>query len=446
MELTFTGRNEELDYLNKEAKDDSFKMFPIYGRRRVGKTRLVKEFLKNKNGLYLLSKETSIQENLKRISKDIKSKFNLDYNLNFETFEDLFEFLKDKEKLIIAIDEFPYLVRLDKSIPSRFQYIIDEILKETNHKLLLIGSSISMMEKHLLSYKSPLYGRRSGQIKLEPLEFSYMKELFPNQSSKNLAKVYGITGGVPSYLESLNSIKFDKVIKQVLNKKSIFFEEVDFLLREELKEPKNYRLILTSIASGKTKFTDISNDTNIDRTSLTKYFSILINLGFIEKKTPLLSSRNTKKTYYQIKDNFIDFSFRFIEEYRKEIVFENETFFKEFKERYNTYMGEVYEKIAKQFLEKKYKRNFSKQWGTYRVKKNNRAYEIDLMNASKDKVIAYEIKWKKLSDNDIKRITDKYQKILKKITKQKEIEIGIIAKSFENKKDNFYDIKDIITQ
>ena len=200
----FVNRVNELELLNKEFKESSFRFSIVYGRRRVGKTTLIKEYIKNKPSIYFLVTLESENILLQRFKEIIAEFFSDDFlkNIEIKDFLQLFKYVASKnydKKLIIIIDEFQYLSKINSSIPSIFQLIVDEVIKECNIHLILCGSIISMMYEQTLSYNSPLYGRRTSSIKLEPIEFAYLKEFFPKKSQNELIELYSVLGGVPKY-------------------------------------------------------------------------------------------------------------------------------------------------------------------------------------------------------------------------------------------------------
>ena len=202
----FVNRVKELQLLNDEYKEEGFRFSVLYGRRRVGKTTLLKEYIQNKESIYFLVTLESENIVLKRFQDIIANYLNDDFlkELKIDSFEQIFKYISQKtfeKKLIIIIDEFQYLTKINSSIPSIFQYIIDELLKQKNIHLILCGSIISMMYEQTLSYNSPLYGRRTSAIKLEAIKFEYIKEFFSKKSEIELIELYSILYGVPKYLE-----------------------------------------------------------------------------------------------------------------------------------------------------------------------------------------------------------------------------------------------------
>lgn len=318
----FVDREKELDFLNSEYAKKESSLVIIYGRRRIGKTSLIKEFEKNKDTIYFLATEESEQQNI-QVFKNIVAenlKNNLLLDTNVQKWETIFkEIAKTKleRKKLIVIDEFQYLGKANSAFPSIFQKIWDEILKEKNVMVILCGSLIHMMEAQALNYNSPLYGRRTGQIKLKQIPFKNYKEFFnSNLTEKELIEKYAVTGGVPKYIESFTARKsiYDEIQENILNKQSYLYEEPLFLLQNEVLEVGNYFSIIKSIAAGNRKLGNIASNLSVSPTSLSKYLQTLINLDILEREVPVTekNSEKSKKGQYKIKDNFIAFWFQFI--------------------------------------------------------------------------------------------------------------------------------------
>ncbi|MBD3808468.1 MAG: AAA family ATPase, partial [Epsilonproteobacteria bacterium] len=261
----FANRHKELELLNDEYLAQNFSFTILYGRRRVGKTTLLKEFIKQKPSIYFLVTLENFNTVLKRFQNIVADFLGDSFlkNLDLRDIKQLFEYLSQKEydqKLIIIIDEFQYLTKLDDSIPSQFQYIVDELLKNKNIHLVLCGSIISMMYEQTLSYNSPLYGRRTSAIKLEAIEFDYLKEFFPSKSNEELIELYSVLYGVPKYLEMFadSGDIFKNIEKNILNSNSYLYNEPQFILQNEVNEPITYFSILEAIANGEHKLGNIA--------------------------------------------------------------------------------------------------------------------------------------------------------------------------------------------
>ena len=354
--MKFIGRSDELNKLNIEYEHDS-SFVVIYGRRRVGKTTLIKEFIKDKLAFYFLATEEYESQNIKRFGSVIAriTNNNLLLKAQFTSFDDLFEVIasyKPNEKKIIVIDEFPYLVKSNSAFPSILQNIWDETLKDNNIMLILSGSLIGMMQKHALAYDSPLYGRRTAQIRLGPLSFMEIyreKEI----SFERATMLYALTGGVPKYLEFFEdkrSLK-EQLIDAVLSKNGFLYEEPNFLLKSESMNGLNYFSIIKAIANGSHKLGKIASALNQGTFSLTPYLSTLIDLGFVEKRVPITENNpeKSRKGLYFIADNFIRFWFCYVYPYKGELELDNiqivlDEIDKDFKEKFVAF---AYEDICK---------------------------------------------------------------------------------------------------
>ncbi len=398
MPITFVDRERELEFLESLwTRKNSF--VPVYGRRRVGKTRLIKEFITDKPAVYYLARNSTYRDNLRGFSRAVLERFPAPYlsEESFSSFADVFRYLAEKEKLIVVIDEFPYLIQSDKKVLSEFQYIVDEIVRTSNIHMILIGSSIGMMEEHVLSQKSPLYGRRDGQIKLSPLGFFDSWRLL-GVNAEEAVKIYGITGGVPAYIELFRA--FEDVKRLAFDKRGFLYAEGDFLLSSELREPRVYKLILKAVAEGNRRFNEISSFTGIPRSNLFKYVEVLERLGFLKREIPITARPKTKNTLYTIGDNYLTFYFRFVERYRDSIELESLDFWEEFLKEYNNYLGFVFEDVARQFIIELNKAGklpfkFTKIGRWWR-----KGEEIDIvaLNESEKKVLLVEVKWKSLDE------------------------------------------------
>ena len=324
---SFINREDELHFLEKEYKRMGSSLIVLYGRRRVGKTTLATEFAAKKDTVYFLASEENETQN--RVAfKNIVAEHTgneLLMNANVDSWDMIFKTwlnttnnpnaTSNKKKLMI-IDEFQYLGKANNAFPSIFQRIWDTTLKDKNVMVILCGSHISMMESQTLMYTSPLYGRRTGQIKLKQIPFLYYQKFFPDKNEKELIECYAITGGIPKYIELfLNSSDIYKAIDDnVLSKTSFLYDEPNFLLQREVSEVGSYFSIIKAIAAGNQKLSKISSVLEIKQTGLTKYLKTLINLDILERKVPIteLNPEKSKKGLYKIKDNFMLFWFRFI--------------------------------------------------------------------------------------------------------------------------------------
>ena len=318
----FIDRKKELEFLNSEYNKKESSLVILYGRRRIGKTSLIKEFGKNKDIIYFLATEESEHQNMISLKNLIADnlKNNLLSVIQSISWEMLFKTVADEtieNKKVIVIDEFQYLGKINPAFPSIFQKIWDEILKDKNIMVILCGSLINMMETQTLNYNSPLYGRRTGQIKLKQIPFENYKEFFANKmTERELIEKYSVTGGVPKYIESFKDKKdiYTDIKENIMNKQSYLYEEPTFLLQNEVSEVGSYFSIIKSIAAGNRKLGNIASNLSVSPTNLSKYLQVLINLDILEREVPITESNpeKSKRGQYRIKDNFISFWFQFI--------------------------------------------------------------------------------------------------------------------------------------
>lgn len=390
----FYCREKELFELNKRYDNGKFECVVVYGRRRVGKTALLGEFCKDKPTIFFSALNATAGENLVALSKAIYEKDHPDattapvYNSFDDAFAEITRIAKN-ERLAFVIDEYPYLAKADKSISSRLQHIIDRVWQESQLYLILCGSSMSFMEYQVLGYESPLYGRRTAQFKIQAL--TYRETAVFNQSLTNEenALVYGITGGVPHYINKLNvdGDVDEALIDNLFNNASYLFEEPENLLKQELREPAIYNSIISAIAGGASHANEISTKVGIESAVCAKYLKILLDLGILKKETPI-TEKAGKKTIYNIGDNFFRFWYRFVPQNTSAIsagrmpkIYEQSV-----KKYIPEYMGLVFEQMCRDYL-LRYDENLpimlseiGQWWGT--DAKARKEVQIDIVGTS----------------------------------------------------------------
>ena len=319
----FVDRSSELRTLEKEYARAGSSFVVVYGRRRVGKTELISQFISDKHALYYLATEEPEQQNLESFQLLAADFLNspLLRNARVNRWEDIFRELaaactSSGEKTVIVIDEFQYLGKANPAYPSVFQRIWDTTLKDAPIMLIVCGSLISLMKDQVLSEKSPLYGRRTAQIRLGQIPFSHYSDFFPGKTMRELVERYAVTGGVPKYIELFedkNNIA-EAIEENVLDKNGFLYDEPNFLLRGEVNDIGPYFALIRSIAAGARKSSEIAQRFGIKQTSLPKYLKTLIELDILERETPITEANpdKSKKSLYRIKDNFIAFWFAFV--------------------------------------------------------------------------------------------------------------------------------------
>ena len=317
----FVDREQEMATLQSEYERDGSALVVLYGRRRVGKTTLISEFIKNKKALFFLASEESESQNRLAFQEKAADFLNSDLlkNVEVKSWDVLFRAIMDTHfdsKPVIVLDEFQYLGKSNPAFPSVFQRIWEEILKDRQVMVILCGSLISMMQSQTLAYDSPLYGRRTAQIRLMQIPFAYYHQFFPDKSRKELIEMYAVTGGVPKYIELFSQSKdiYSAIEKCVLNRSGYLYDEPHFLLQQEVSEVGSYFSIIKAIAAGNTKLSAIAGVLEVKSTSLTKYLKTLIDLDILEREVPVTedSPEKSKKGLYKIKDNYLRFWFAFV--------------------------------------------------------------------------------------------------------------------------------------
>ena len=352
----FIGRDRELKTLSNLYATDKFEFAVIYGRRRVGKTELIKQFIDGKRAIYFMGIESNAKQNLENFSKSIvESSTGIQADTSFASFQAALEYvfqLAQKERIILAIDEYPYVARASKSLASTLQLLIDKYKDNSKLMLILCGSSMSYMEDHVLAYKAPLYGRCTAQIKLIPFSFEETCSYLQNMKEEDKALIYGAVGGTPQYLLQINnklSVE-DNIKRTYLNPTSFLYEEPINLLKQEVREPAIYTAIITAIAGGASRMSEISNKVGEDTNVCTTYIKNLISLGIVEKEMPY-GENTSRKTIYSIADNMFRFWYRFVLENNSIIVRgADDLAYKRIEPYFTDYMGKVFEDISMQYL------------------------------------------------------------------------------------------------
>ena len=319
----FIDRDRERAALQREYERSSASFVVMYGRRRVGKTTLLAEFIKDKHALYFLATEESEAQN-RAAFKNAVAEFTDDSllrNATVDRWEDLFDRLTASsmpggERLVLVLDEFQYLGKANAAFPSVMQRIWDTTLKNRNVMLVVCGSLISMMVDQTLSYASPLYGRRTAQMKMGQLPFSCYREFFPGKDRRALIEFYSVTGGVPKYIELFDGAGdiYKAIERNVLDTSSFLYDEPQFLLQKEVGDVGSYFSIIKAIAAGNRKLGNIAAALEVKQTSLTKYLKVLSDLDVLEREVPVTEDnpQKSKKGLYRLKDNFLLFWFKFV--------------------------------------------------------------------------------------------------------------------------------------
>lgn len=314
----FVGREHELAVLEKASKRDSFQMIVLYGRRRVGKTTLVSRFAEGKRTLFFTAQEQSDRDNLMDFSQQIAAFFGLPEGTTFSSWDAAFGFLADKaleSPFLFVFDEFPYAAQANPSLPSKLQIAIDHKFSRTSLCMVLCGSNQGFMESNVLGKKSPLHGRRTAQIKLEPFDYLDAARMLKGASNEDAFRYYACIGGVPYYLSQVDtSESFSENMQELFfSPEGYLFGEPAMLLRQELREPALYNSILRALAHGANRQKEIADKTGIDSSGLSRYLATLRELGIVERVVPFGEDPETsRKGMYRLKDACYGFWYRFV--------------------------------------------------------------------------------------------------------------------------------------
>ena len=322
----FVNRVSELALLEKYYASEQAELFALYGRRRVGKTELLTHFCEGKRHIFFVADQVSepvLRASLSAVINDAlfgPGQMGAIYN----TWDDLFSTLArhaQSERLVVVLDEFPYMAAAYPPLASILQRLWDQVLKNTRIMLVLCGSYIGMMEETVLGYQAPLYGRRTAQYLLEPLEFFDAQLFFTKFKPDDRLRMFAVYGGTPAYLQTIHpehSLEAN-ILDGILERGSPLYDEVRFVLQQELREPRNYYAVLQAIASGNTRPNEIKQATGLE--SISPYLETLQQLHLVERVVPVTETQphKSRRGLYRFKDNFLRFWFRFVLPHRSQL-------------------------------------------------------------------------------------------------------------------------------
>lgn len=377
------GRESELKALTERYDSGRFEMIPVFGRRRVGKTTLLKEFIKGRNGVYFSATRGSIDINISKLaSKVLGTSAPVKMQL-----EDLFHEIKERsrnERYVLIIDEYPNLVRKNDYFSDVLQEFIDDIENESKLFLILCGSSISIMKHQILSSQSPIYGRRTGQLEILPMDIWDSMKMLKGFSDEDIMNIYGMVGGIPLYLKMFDSEQsvMDNVRRLFFEDSSFFRNEHEFVLMEEFDNPFTYYSVLEAVSSGKSRVKEIAQCCSLDDSTVHKYLTALVATSFVEKICPV-DNPDGKNVRYRISDHFLRFQFRRVLPVIDYYDDSNpEGTLGPIMEGLNTDLGKVFEEICGQHIALRHKGRLGRWWGPNPA--TQKQEEIDMILTSKE--------------------------------------------------------------
>ena len=397
----FLGREKELKMLSDYCDSSTFEFGVIHGRRRVGKTTLLKESIKGRKSLYLLAQQANAKTNLDLFSKRYGELLGVG-QITYDSFRDFFEAIFKEDQLIVILDEFSYLTEVDASIESVLQGLIDTYKEMTSIKFIISGSEIGMFNNHF-SVSKPLFNRQTFSYHLKECDYYESSLYYPKFKPEDKVRAYAVFGGLPYYLSQIDdglSIE-ENIMRLITNENARFSNEVNMLLHTELRSIQVYQSVLQAIHSGSTKLSEIDSKSRIQDTAKTsKYVKKLMELEIIEKEYKFLENPNSKNHLYRIKNNFIAFHYHFVwKNQAARVLMSSDDFFNTFiKDDLEQFVSLRFEKIGEQFLIRKYKSrnhepimNIGRYWYNDRLTKTD--VEIDLCVQTKKNIHIYECKW-----------------------------------------------------
>lgn len=430
----FVGREDELSTLERLFARKTFQMAVIYGRRRVGKTALIDQFVKGKRTLYFTAQQKSRLQNLALFSQAVYEFFGMSSELPpFQTWTSALAYVSERavqnpDSLVFVFDEFPYAAEADPTLPSVLQNAIDHGFKQSAMLMILCGSNEGFMESEVLGRKSPLYGRRTAQMKVRPFDYFDAARMLPKTAFPEVAKYYAVFGGTPYYVEQIDEdASFERnVTDQFFNISGLLYEEPLMLLRQELREPALYNSILDAVGRGATKPKEIAEKAGVERESVGKYLKTLEDLGVVRRWVPFGENPQTsRRGIYRLDDQLFAFWYRFvsanvgaIESGAGAAVAQAQAFGHAF----DTFMGGCFETMCAQWLVRANRAgrlpflasSFGRWWGT-----NPRAREevdIDVLAANKEegRLLAGECKWRsEFDETEALRTLEERSRLLK---------------------------------
>ena len=412
MEHIFVDRERELKYLEERYAERKAHLIVVYGRRRVGKTELLKRFIQGKPCVYFLASRTSLRDNLAELRRRLADATGRRYfeRLEVSSLGELLRYYwEEAERPCVVIDEFGYLVEVDAGVLSDLQRAWDEHLSRKPAFLVLCGSTISTIEVHVLGRRSPLYGRRTGSWEVKPLDFRWARALVPRYGFEDAVKAWAVAGGVPLYLKELDDSKTpeENIVEAVFAKGRLLFDEGYFLLREELREPSTYLTVLKYIALGYASVGKLSSATGMDKGNLMKYLHVLEALGFVKHVVPYGQRR---KGVYAIADNYMWFWLKFVLPNRGELELGMaEEVLRREGAKLEEHYGLVFEELIRQLIaagvvKLPFKPKYVGQWW-------RGGAQIDVIALDEENALFAEVKWGEAGRSDFERLVEVSQNV-----------------------------------
>ena len=446
---SFVDRESELQFLTDRYRSPVPECLILYGRRRVGKTTLLARFLQAVPGFYFLASEEGTARNIQDFSH-YAGEFLNDPDFERSRYPDWETVIKalvrhrnfsppPEKKVVIIIDEFPYLIARDRATPSLFQRVWDTVLSQEPVMLILSGSSVSTMETEVLGYTSPLYGRRTGQWQLEPLSYPHLRRFLP-YDEEDLIMTWCVIGGIPAYLRLFRPDRtfWENVEEQILRKGAYLYSEAEILMQYEFREAGNYMAILRALAAGYTALAPLCQETGLDKGMVSKYLAVLSRMHLIDDEVPVTAHAGYRRRHYRLTDPYLTFWFRFVYPRRAETEMgQSREVFASIRERIAPYCGQMFEQLSHDLICRgilfgsSYSR-LGRWW--------QKEAEIDLvgLNEVSGDVLFCECKWSAVNHRQARGILAALREKAGEVRWQNESRnerFALVAKSIEGKED-----------
>jgi len=446
---SFVDRESELQFLTDRYRSPVPECLILYGRRRVGKTTLLARFLQTVPGFYFLASEEGTARNIQDFSH-YAGEFLNDPDFERSRYPDWETVIKalvrhrnfsppPEKKVVIIIDEFPYLIARDRATPSLFQRVWDTVLSQEPVMLILSGSSVSTMETEVLGYTSPLYGRRTGQWQLEPLSYPYLRRFLP-YDEEDLIMTWCVIGGIPAYLRLFRPDRtfWENVEEQILRKGAYLYSEAEILMQYEFREAGNYMVILRALAAGYTALAPLCQETGLDKGMVSKYLAVLSRMHLINDEVPVTAHAGYRRRHYRLTDPYLTFWFRFVYPRRAETEMgQSREVLASIRERIAPYCGQMFEQLSHDLICRgilfgsSYSR-LGRWW--------QKEAEIDLvgLNEVSGDVLFCECKWSAVNHRQARGILAALREKAGEVRWQNESRnerFALVAKSIEGKED-----------
>ena len=439
--MEFIDRKKEFERLQKSLNREKPQFIVVYGRRRIGKSTLIKKVMDFSRGdIYFLADKTSEPSQRQLFSATIDMTIEGFATANYPTWESLLLSLNRSidHRITVCLDEFPYLVKSCPALPSIIQKLLDD--KKLKYDLIICGSSQQMMQGFVLDSKEPLYGRADEIIKMKPIAPAFVSQALRCDAAQAVRE-YAVWGGVPRYWELRENYDslYDAIEHLLLTSEGTLYDEPSKLLYDEMRDTVQASSILSFIGNGANKLSEIAARAEKQATDITPHLSRLKELGFINKEIPFGDSeKKSKKGLYHISDPLLRFHYRYVIPYRSLIELGNsQAVLNVFKNGENDYVSRTWEELCRNHitahgLDGIMYQMASRWWGRYynEEKQQYLPVELDVVAESFDgkHLFLGECKWQE--HIDAKEELSRLQTIVKgfPFTKDHEIHLGLFLK------------------